>query len=142
MELFDSKRRAIAGISLEFQWIFCYLTLPILAYYIADWRTLQIIMSLSSAIWIIYIWYASVNNFNYLNILIWIWNITEDSLGSFLSERVVLQGLEGSLPRVPSLVRPCISSVYLVHAFITVKPFTLVWSRDIVSPHKSIRGDE
>lgn len=56
MELFDSKRRAVAGISLEFQWIFCYLTLPILTYYITDWRILQIALSVVSAIFIVYFW--------------------------------------------------------------------------------------
>jgi len=56
MELFDSKRRAFAGIGLEMQWISCYLLLPLMAYYIQDWRIFQIVISSASAIWIIYFW--------------------------------------------------------------------------------------
>lgn len=56
MELFGSKRRTFAGIGLEFQWIACYLTLPVLAYLLTDWRHLQIAISAASAIWVIYFW--------------------------------------------------------------------------------------
>jgi len=56
MEMLDSKRRAFAGIGLEMQWITCYLLLPVMAYYIQDWRVFQIVISCASAIWIIYFW--------------------------------------------------------------------------------------
>lgn len=56
MELFDSKRRTFAGIGMEFQWIACYLVLALLAYFIPDWRHLQIVISAASAVWVIFFW--------------------------------------------------------------------------------------
>lgn len=56
MELFDTKRRTFAGIALEYQWVACYLSLPLLAYFITDWRHLQIVISAASAIWIVFFW--------------------------------------------------------------------------------------
>lgn len=56
LELFDAKRRTFAGIGLEFQWVALYLSLPLMAYFITDWRTFQIVISVSSIVWILLFW--------------------------------------------------------------------------------------
>lgn len=46
MEIFDSKRRAFAGIGLEAPWVIDYVLLAGLAYLLRNWRHLQLVISL------------------------------------------------------------------------------------------------
>lgn len=55
-ELFGRKYRTFAGIALEFQWVVLYLLLPLIAYFLVNWRYLQLVLSVSSILWVIYIW--------------------------------------------------------------------------------------
>ncbi|ELT96398.1 hypothetical protein CAPTEDRAFT_94722, partial [Capitella teleta] len=56
MEMFGSEHRSVTGIGLEFQWVILYLLLPVLAFLLHNWRHLQVLLSLSSLLWMVYIW--------------------------------------------------------------------------------------
>ena len=55
MELFDSKHRAFAGIGIEFMWVVSYMYLVLLGYFIKDWRTLVLVVSLTNLVWLVHI---------------------------------------------------------------------------------------
>ena len=56
MEMFDSSKRAFAGIGLETFWVINYVLLPLMAYYLRDWRHLELTISAVVFVWIIFIW--------------------------------------------------------------------------------------
>ena len=49
-EMFDSKRRAIVGMGIQYLWVlgFCYVAG--MGYFVRNWRHLQLILSLTSAL--------------------------------------------------------------------------------------------
>ena len=49
IEMFDSKRRAIVGIGLEYLWVLGFFYVAGMGYFVRNWRHLQLILSLTAA---------------------------------------------------------------------------------------------
>ena len=55
-ELFPPKQRTVMGVSHEFLWAIGGALLPLMAYFLRDWRHLQLAVSLPSALAIFCWW--------------------------------------------------------------------------------------
>ena len=55
-ELFPASQRTVAGIAIQMFWVVAWVLLAVMAYFIRNWRYLQLTLSFSLAITLIEIW--------------------------------------------------------------------------------------